>query len=509
MQKENLKQKVLRNVFYNFLASLAGRIGALIFTIIVARTLFPELFGIYSLALTIILTIATFTDLGINATLTRYLAESLKRKQKEKVEEARARLAFLFNFKIFFTTVIAFLLFLLSKKIAIHIFNKSLLILPLQIGAIYLFIISLHGFLNSIFYAIQKLKYSVLAEIIFQISRISLVLIFFLFYKNVGTVFIALSIALFLSCAFLFFVLSTKYSFLIKGKKQELKAEEKKRLLSFFSWLTISSISLIFFAHIDTFMLGIFLPAEFVGFYNAIFAIVGSVAAFVAFGSVLLPVFTQLEQNRIESGFKKVFKHVAIIAIPAAIGLAYIMLPAIRIIYGQSYVPIQYKVAIAITSALLSLLVTESAFTAIYSALFQAKEIPKIPAILIVIVTIGNIILNYAFIKIGISIAQQYGLVGVAAATLTTRYTNLIALAILAKKKLKIKTEASALIKPLAASAIMLGFLFIFDWLVTMSIFTGILMIFAAALIYFIVMFLIKGIKKEDRRLIKVLLERG
>ncbi|MEM4214997.1 MAG: oligosaccharide flippase family protein [Candidatus Pacearchaeota archaeon] len=497
-------QKVLKNSIYNFLNIVVSRIGGLIFTVIIARFLFPELFGIYTLALTIILTIATFTDLGINSTLIRYLAESLKIKTKKTEIEARSRLYFLLNFKILFTAIAAFALFLLSNIISIYIFKKPSLILPLQLGSIYLFAISLQGFFSSIFYAIQKVKYTVIAETIFQILRIVLVSILFLFHKTVAPIFIILSISFFISFTFLWLTTLKKYSFLLKGPRVELEKNERKRLLSFFGWLTISSISLIFFAHIDTFMLGMFLPqAEFIGYYSAIFSIVGAVAAFVAFGSVLLPVFTQLEQGKLERGFKKVFYYTSLITIPAAIGLAFIIIPAIQIIYGQAYVPIQYKLAITITSIMLSFLVIETAFTTIYSALFQAKEKPKIPAILIIIITVINIILNYIFVKIGISIAPQYGLVGVALATFISRYGNLITLIILAKTRLNIKTNTSLALKPFIASLAMLSFLFIFNYFVKTSILIGILIIMAAVLVYFAALWIIKGLAKEDFELVK------
>jgi len=500
-----IKESLIKNSFYNFLLTFVGRFGGLIFTIVVARLLFPELFGIYSLALAIILTIATFTDLGINATLSRYLAESLKELTPKTKQEARARLYFLLNFKIFFTAITAIALFLLTDFIAINIFKKPLLALPLRIGSVYLFVISLQGFFSSIFYALQKVKFAAIGESIFQFLRIFFVLIFLSIYKNVGVVFVSLTIALFFSFIFLYSVLYKKYGFLLKGKKVKLEKEEKKRLLSFFGWLTISSISLAFFVHIDVFMLGLFLPSEFIGYYNAIFGIVGAVAAFVAFGSVLLPIFTQLEAGKLEKGFKKVFHYVALIAIPAAIGLAFVITPAIKIIYGQAYVPEQYKLAIVVTSFLLSLLVAESALTAIYSALFQAKEMPKIPAVLLIFITILNIILNYIFIKIGILIKPEYGLIGVASATLISRYSNLLSLAILARKKLNIKAESGSLIKPIIGSLIMLIFLFIFDYFVTMSIAIGLLMVIAAIFIYFLVMLAIGGVKREDVKIIKLL----
>lgn len=499
-------QRVLKNTFYNFWVTFASRIGGLVFTVIVARLLLPDLFGIYSLALTVILMISTFTDLGINVTLIRYLAESLKKPRGNT--EARSQLYFLLNFKILLTAITSIALFLLSNVLALYVFKKPLLEMPLKIGAIYLLVTSLMGFFSSTFYALQKIKYNVLAETIFQILRIALVLVFFMFYKNVEVVFVALSIAYFVSFIFLYFTLLKKHRFLLKGKKSRIEPQEKRRLLGFFGWMTISSISIVFFLNIDNFMVGMFLPSEFMGFYSVIFSIVWAIAAFATFSLMLLPVFTQLESGKLEQGFKKVFHYVSIIAIPVAIGLAFIMVPLIRIVYGSAYVPQQYRLAIAITSAIISMLVVEGVFSGIYSTLFQAKEKPKIPAILIMIATVANIILNYIFIKIGISIAPQYGLVAVAIATTLIQYSYLIALVVLAGKKLNIRTSASSIIKPLIASAIMLGFLFAFHHFVRLNIWIGILMIVLAALVYFGVMWMIKGIKKEDFNVITLLFKR-
>lgn len=516
VSKESVSERVIKNSFYNFFAVVINKIGALIFTIVVARMLFPELFGIYKLALVIILTIVTFTDLGINATLSRYLAESLKLQEKSKTKEAkvqakkaekqaRARLFFLLNFKITLTILFSIVLFFTSKIIANNIFHKPMLFIPLQLGSIYLFVISIHGFFNTVFFALEKVKYSTINETIFQISRIIFVVLLFSFYKNVEIVFVSLIIALFLAFIFCFMIITKRFGFLVRGEIIKLAKEEKKRMLRFFGWLTISSVTLPFFAYMDTFMLGIFLPAEFVGYYNAVFSIVTATAAFITFGSLLLPIFTKLEKNQIERGFRKVFHYVAMLALPAALGLAFIIVPVIKIVYGQAYLPLEHSFAITITSILLSLLIIEAALITIYSALFQAKEKPKIPSILIIIITVLNLILNYAFIKIAITISQSYGLIAVALATVITRYTNLTALTIISKKKFNVKTKASSILKPLIASAIMLGFLFVFDHFIDLNVWTGILMIILAALVYFGIMWLIKGIKKEDIQIIKML----
>ena len=291
---------------------------------------------------------------------------------------------------------------------------------------------------------------------------------------------------------------------MIKGEKIKLKPEEKRRIFGFFGWLTISSISLIFFIHIDTFMLGIFLPANFVGYYNAVVGLVGTAIALVSFSAVLLPAFTQLEKGKLERGFRKVFHYTSMVAIPAAIGLAFVAVPAVQFIFGHTYVPQQYRIAIIIASALLSFLAIESAYTSIFSTVFQAREKPKIPAILIIISAIANIALSYIFIRIGVAIRPEYGLIAVAAATLIARYGNLIALSIMTKRE-RIGVSASSIIKPLIASAIMLGFLFAFHHFVHLNIWTGILMMVLAALVYLGAMLLIKGIKKEDFKLIRML----
>jgi len=503
-KEDSTTKIVLRSTFYNFLSTFVGRIGGLVFTVVVARALFPELFGIYNIALTIVLAIATFIDLGINSTLIRYVAESLKTRNRKSEAEARSRLAFLLKFKILLSAAASLLLFVLSNVIAVHVFHKPVLAVPLQLGSIYLFALSLQGFFSSIFYALQKINYSVVAETVFQVLRIALVFAFFNIYRNVGSVFVILAISSFVSFIFLYFAVGRNSPFLLKGKK-EMPAKEKKRMLGFFGWMTVSSISFVFFANVDDFMLGIFLPAQFAGYYAAITGIIGAVIGFVAFNSFLMPAFTKIEKEGMKRGFKKVFHYASMAAIPAAIGLAFVAVPLMQLIYGNAYVPSDYRFAIAVTSAILGVLVVEESLAFIYSSVFQAKEKPKIPAILIVIATVLNIALNYVFIKIGISMKPEYGLIAVAAATLITRMGNLAALAAIAKRDFNMCMDARSIFKPLAASAVMLGFLFAFSHFVSMNIWTGILMIVLASLVYLAVMLMIKGIKKEDFKLIRML----
>ena len=494
-KKEGLTHQVIHNAFFQGLSGIISKIGGFIFTIIIARLLFPEIFGLYSLALSIILILITVSDLGLGQTAVRYIAESLGKKKKK---EARSRYLFLLRFRFFIALITAVLLFFLANPLA-TLFKKPGLVLPLQVGSIYLFITALYGTIRPIFLAIQKLKYSAIAEAIFQTTRIALIFVFLYFYKTAWSVFVVLAFASFIALLFTFLTINKRFPFLIKGRKEKV---ERKRLLVFSGFLALGTLGMLIFGNIDKLMLGYFLEAKFIGYYNAILTLVSGVLGLTGFANVVFPVFTQLHGKRLKRAFKKTFYTIAIIAFPAAIGLAYIALPALQIFYGQAYVPAEYRTALLLTSVFLALLVLESLLSNVFVMLFNAKEKPKIPAFTTLAVSILNIILNLILITSLVKIKPSYGLIGAAAATFMSRYTRFGILASLSRKKLKTSFEKS-IFKPFLATLVMLAFLFIFDYFVDLNIFTGIVMILLAACIYFFVMFLIRGITKKDFKLVK------
>ena len=135
-QEESISRQVIKNSFWNILATLVNRAGALIFIVLITRWLIPELFGVYTLTLSIALVFATLADLGINSTLIRYVSKAIA---KNKKGEAAAYFAFLFKIKLFFSGIITVLLLILAYPLAYNIFQKPALFLPLIIAAFYIF----------------------------------------------------------------------------------------------------------------------------------------------------------------------------------------------------------------------------------------------------------------------------------------------------------------------------------------------------------------------------------
>jgi len=476
-----LARKVLKNSIYNSSGVLIGNIAGIILTIILARLLHPELFGIYHLALAVGFLLLTFTDLGINGTLIRYVSHALGRNDKTL---ARSYFIYLVKIKLFLSLLTSILIFLLAKPLAIHVFHKPPLFLPLEIIAVFVFLYALLGFTNSAFNAFQEFDYTTIKASVYEVLRLLLIPLFVILGYSVWGALVGFCLSILGAFLVLFCFLVKKHAFLLRG---EVKRIDSKRILRFLSFLTIGSISGVVFAYVDSIMLGIFMAAEYVGFYRASYNIVIAIAGLASIAGVLFPVFTQLEKADLNNAFQKVFKYSTILSFPCAFGLAFIAEPFVKVIYGVEYLPAVYPLY-----ALSFLIITSS--TNFFGVIFNAKEKPEYPAMVIIVSMVLNVILNYFLIL-------RFGMIGAAVATVISRYFNFISLGILSKRVLNISPASSSIYKPLISSLVMVIFLYLIPGPDTVLI--GILEILIAGVVYISVLLLVRGIGREDLRYFK------
>ena len=304
-----LARKVLKNTAFNSSSIIISGIGGLVFTVILARLLHPELFGIYHLALSVALVMLTFTDLGINRTMTRYVSYALGKNDKMS---ARSFFRYLLKIKFLFALLTSLALVILAKPLAIYIFHKPELVLPLEIVGILIFFFSFMDFLDGTFVALQKFRYSALRSLIYEVSRLVIIPLFIILGYSVYGALVGLTLSVIVVVVVLFFFLSNKYSYLFKGETVKI---ESRRVLRFLGYLTFSTlVAGLFFLHVDSIMLGILMDAEDVGFYKAAFSIVTTFIGLVSATSVLFPVFTQLEGDELKNAFGKVFRYLSMLA---------------------------------------------------------------------------------------------------------------------------------------------------------------------------------------------------
>jgi O-antigen/teichoic acid export membrane protein len=493
-----LRTRVIKGSFWGFLTSVFNKVGALLFTIVLARVLAPTNYGIYSLAFSVVMVFSTFTDLGIGATLVRYISKAI-------ISDKRAihsYYSYLLKVKFILTCIFATILIAIAYPLSFFVFKNEALFLPILISAAYLFAYSFENFYWPIFNAIEKFGYNSIKEAVSQVLRIVFVLFLFVIVSEANRVFgifIALTILSIIMIIVGVYYLK-KVSPIIFYKTN--KKIDKKEVRRFLLYLTIGSISGVFFAYIDSLLLGVYVSPEFVGYYRAAFAMIMGIVGLVSFpGSILLPIFAKISLSNAGIALNKTLKYVAIIAVPSVFGVMILGKYFITLLLGYSYLQSTLPLIV------LSLLIIPTTYTAIILPLFSSQGRPQVFARLMIITNIINIVLNIVLIKLLLPHSELLATVGAAAATVISWFFYLVASTLALKKDFKLNIRYSHLIRPLLASAVMtISIYYILKVFGDINLLKGLILTIFGILVYLIVLYLIKGIKWSEISFIRSLL---
>lgn len=382
----------------------------------------PELFGLYSLALTTIGIFAVISDLGISSTLIRFLSKELAKKKPN----TRGYYNYLLKIKFLLTLFASLILILSSYWIANLYYNKPIFY-ALLAGGLYLFITSFLGFFGSIYQSFNNFKKSLVMESIFQVSRLIIIPLIIVFSLKFSDNILLLNIILGLSFCYLIALifLFIKKPILL-GK--ELDKKQKKQINKFILPLTATAISGAFFISIDKIILGHFVSAEFIGYYAAAFSLIGAVMGFLSFSGALFPIFSRLRGKKLERGFRKSIQMI----LPASFIIILITLIfsplIIKIIYGA-----QYSLSINLLRVL-SILIISEPIAAVYSNYYISIGKTGKMVKLLISTAILNIILNYILIVALLPMGNLAAVFGAIIATLISRYLFLFGLIIFRRK---------------------------------------------------------------------------
>ncbi len=422
----------IKNSLYQFSTSIVAKIGSLIFTIILARLLMPELFGLYSLALSTILIFGAFSELGVNSTLVRYVSKFLGKNNNKKAKEY---VIYLGKLKIVLIFISAFLLLITSRFIS-EVYYQKPLFLALVAGVFYILFINLMSLFSSILQASNYFRGVFYQEIIFQIARVILVPLAVIYTLKISLsneiilfyVIIGLSVSYLFSSLYLSIIIKKKSLFL-KADNSGLSLKNRKEVNHFLIPISIIVLSGVFFGNIDKIMLGRFVGAEFIGYYTAAFGLIGALVSLAGFGGiVLLPIFSRMKRKSLERAVKRSLKIVFLLCL-ILFGLTVLVSGfAVRIIYGQEY--LLSTNVLRLLSALLLII----PITGIYIAYFMSKNNPKIIAKLLITSTIINITLNYFLITSLLKFGDFYAVIGACVATLISQGIYLAGLFYYSKK---------------------------------------------------------------------------
>jgi len=498
IKKQNLSKIALKGSTYNLLSLLILKFGGLILTIIIARLLLPELFGIYALALSVVTIALTFTDLGINSTFLRYLSDALGKRNKRL---SRSYLKYSAKMKFLLIILVVVLLLIFSKYLSYNIYEKPLLFYPLIFSCLYIVAESFRNFLGLFFLAQKDMKTPVFLTSSIQVLKIIFSVLAILILTNsleITGIFIAFFISSAFTLALTFFILLKRNRKLMFGKTSKIN---KPRVNNYWKYMVFASLSLAFFGSIDTLMLGKFVASEYIAYYRVSLSLIFTVASLFSLSGILLPIFTQIHGKRFDRGFHKTIRYILILSVPATIGLAFIAKHLIYLIYGGEYLssalPLYFLIPLVITTPLIAL----------YSIVFQSKEKTKSVSNSVLVALLVDIALNVVVIFLFLNKPSQI-IAGIAVATTISRITFLAMLVISSKKQFNFSVKGFGLRKPIFATLIMGIFLFGFNYFIDINLITGIIEVMVAVLIYFGVLYILKGIDKEDFRLIRSLVKK-
>jgi len=498
MKKEIIKQKVIKNSFWSIFSAVISRIGGLIFTIILARFLFPEGYGLFSIVLSVVMIFQTFADLGINMSLVRYLAVSVEKNKKA----ASSYFRYLLKIKVLLSLFFGVLLLVLAYPIAILVFKNESLFLPLLVSSLYVFILSIDTFYSNVFYSADKVNYLSLREIINQALRILLVLMVFYLLKSSSHLIGIIISLMIVSVVLIFFsIFSSKKIMPEIYKKQEAKIDIKG-LNKFIGYMALAGLSYMLFFYVDSLILALFLKPEFVGFYKASFSLVFGVLGFVYFtNSVFVSIFSKIKKSHANLLFHRLIKYSSIIVIPAILGILVLGRYFIRLFYGYDYLPsslsLYFLVFILFPALNVNLILN----------IFFAGEKSRLFAKLIFWTSLVNIILNILLIRLFLTISPIWATAGASIAVLISWFFYFFYSVILLKKEAGISYDFKTIIKPLISGIIMSVVLVYLMYKLSgeMSVYNGIIMVTAGILVYFFCLSLMKGISKEDFSILKLI----
>ncbi|PIN68168.1 MAG: hypothetical protein COV98_00115 [Candidatus Altarchaeum sp. CG12_big_fil_rev_8_21_14_0_65_33_22] len=481
---DSLKVKTAKNLGIVYGANLITIIFTTIATIILARLLIPEDFGLVALAGIITATIIAFVqDLGFNAALIQ--------RQKD-IEEAT---------NIVFYTTIAINLFLFSvifliAPFAADFFHEERVTDIIRISAIGLIIGAFSA--GHVGLMIKNLEYGKVMKINIIVSAISSlfsVILAFLGFSYWSLVYGSLLVA----------PLGVILYWYFSSWRPKISYNKKvaREMFGFGGLITFGNLLGFFMKNTDKFFIGKFLNASSLGIYDMghNWGLIGANQIATVLNNVLFPTFStiQNEKEKIKDASLKALKYTNLVTIPIAFGTIVIAPELVTFILGEKWIEsIPVLQIFAVYGLFWSIL---APVWNVFYAMGKAKLVVKIVALwlLSILVTIYIFLLQWNIIGVALSV------------TLSTIFACVITLISICKI---LNMKFSVIIETLKSSTIAAIIMFFSVMMTKMpiesSIYTLFIFIFVGIVVYFTALYIIeKDIFVEIREMLHLFFRSG
>lgn len=312
--------KVINGALLLSFMRVSIRVLGLISTIVLARILVPEDFGLVAIALTYVAVITGVTTFNVNAALIHITSKS-----NDYFNTA-------WSISIIRGIVLAFILFL-SSFIMDNFFDDERL--TSIIWAISLLPL-IDSCINPKFVVFEKsLDFSkeVKLQIITKITGVIITIFFAIITKSYWSLIIGL---IFTS------ILKTFFSYILLRYKPHFTLSKWREFLSYTGWLTAASALNSITMQIDNFIIAKYFGTKFIGFYHIAnqVSMMFTTEVSMSLSRAVFPALSDIknDQKTLDLAVIKSISLISLITLPVAIGFAIISNEFILIVYGEKWI---------------------------------------------------------------------------------------------------------------------------------------------------------------------------
>ncbi|WP_296804209.1 flippase [uncultured Methanobrevibacter sp.] len=372
--------RIFKNLSWLMISQIISGICGFIWTILIARYLGVNDYGILGFAISLTAILAITVDFGISTHIIRHVATDYDSAPKYLGNVIPLKL--LFSIGTMFLTLIILIL-LKSNELTIII-----TLLFMIEGIIKSFIV----LLNGSFQAFEEGKYQGIGNTLMNLILLAFILISI--YTDLGIFGITISYL----TANLIALIYTYHAFnknITKPKFEFDKSFCKKIIIISLPFAATSILYSIYYS-IDVVMLNQLVGDYATGIYNATYKLISILTLFYSvYAAVVYPVMSKMFKNDkklLIITFEKSIKYLMLIIIPLTIAIMFYSTDIIQLIYGQ-----EYNIAAAPLSILIwtiSLLFVNGVCNMLLNASYKEVTITKIYAI----AAVFNVVLNFFLI---------------------------------------------------------------------------------------------------------------
>ena len=472
-------QTIFKNMSWLLISQIVVSVFGFVWTILLARYLGVDNYGILGFAISITGILGVIDDLGISTYTVRHISTDY--------ESAPKYLGNTIPLKVIFGGIKLILTFIILVLLNVNQFTIFITLL-FSIESIF---ISYANTLYGTFQAFEKGKYQGICNIL--MNTITLIFILISIFADLGLegVTFAYILANLINLIYAYYILNKH----IVKPKYEFDWDFCKKVTLASIPFAVTGILYTIYYSIDIVMLTNMVGDYATGIYNATYKLISVLTLFYSvYTAVIFPVMSRLFKNDkklLIISYEKSIKYLMLIIIPIAIGTMFYSLDIIQLIYGHKYDQAASVLSILIWTV--CLLFISGASNTLLNASHREVTVTKIYAI----AAVFNVVLNFIMIP-------HFSYNG---AAITTVLSDVLIVVLQTYVIYKLghrpsKNLYSELIKIIIGSAVLGIALYILHLNMWVAIPVGII-------IYFAVITLLKFFDDDDKYVIREILGRN